>query len=541
MRKPMQAMGVRRRGFVGSLLALGIATPGALVGIAACGSHAPTTAGAAPLAVNGVYAVQIQSTSPSSLPACNSKTAGETAIVTSTHTLESCVSGVWVPVPCLIGGAVAFDSAADSLWACTQGSSGGPPGWSQITLPQGAPGATGATGAQGPEGDSGAQSLVLQVPELPGPNCPHGGTKIESGLDVNRDGQLETAEVASTSYVCDGANGDAGAPGSLVTVTAEPEGVHCPAGGQRIDIGIDTNGDGLLEANEIQHTAYVCSGAPAAFADGGSEQDASTGAGGSSNSPDASDGSTVATGPFCTVSASNEGAVKLTYWGGPVVSNAAVVLVNWNAAVQPTEVEAAPAMLAKMASIYSDVLAQYRSPTQNIGPGSFIESVIIPGGVTTPTLDEGELAQTLAADVASGVLPAPQLDSQGHSNTVFMIQFPPGLTLTLDGEKSCVNFCGYHSDVVINGVHVPFAAIPDFSVGSGCDSGCGSIWHTESAELVDMITDPEVNDASGIGPPLAWFDTTNGEIADICQDAVPSDFAAIWSNTQKACVQPCDQ
>jgi type VI protein secretion system component Hcp len=38
----------------------------------------------------------------------------------------------------------------------------------------------------------------------------------------------------------------------------------CPAGGQQIDIGVDTNGDGILEANEIQQTAYVCNGAAGA-------------------------------------------------------------------------------------------------------------------------------------------------------------------------------------------------------------------------------------------------------------------------------------
>ena len=90
----------------------------------------------------------------------NPKTAGETAIVTSSDTLESCVLGVWVPIPCLVGGAVAFDSAADSLWACTQ-SSGGAAQWKQITLPQGATGATGAhrepmgSRGQGPTGAAG--------------------------------------------------------------------------------------------------------------------------------------------------------------------------------------------------------------------------------------------------------------------------------------------------------------------------------------------------------------------------------------------------
>jgi hypothetical protein len=46
-----------------------------------------------------------------------------------------------------------------------------------------------------------------------------------------------------------------------VNVTPEPPGPNCANGGERIDIGIDTNGDGILEPNEIQKTAYVCNGA----------------------------------------------------------------------------------------------------------------------------------------------------------------------------------------------------------------------------------------------------------------------------------------
>jgi hypothetical protein len=54
-----------------------------------------------------------------------------------------------VPIPCLVGGAVAFDSATDSLWACTENIDGGPPMWAQITLPQGAIGSRRRSGRVG--------------------------------------------------------------------------------------------------------------------------------------------------------------------------------------------------------------------------------------------------------------------------------------------------------------------------------------------------------------------------------------------------------
>jgi hypothetical protein len=102
------------------------------------------------------------------------------------------------------------------------------------------------------------------VPEAPGTNCEFGGTKIESGLDTNGDGILQQSEVTSTSYVCNGAPGDAGASGakSLITITPVPvNSLQCQTGGQEIQTGIDTNGDGILEPSEVQNTAFVCNGA----------------------------------------------------------------------------------------------------------------------------------------------------------------------------------------------------------------------------------------------------------------------------------------
>jgi hypothetical protein len=47
------------------------------------------------------------------------------------------------------------------------------------------------------------------------------------------------------------------------------------AGGEKIDVGIDTNGDGILESSEIQKTAYVCNGIPQST-DGGAGTDTGT-------------------------------------------------------------------------------------------------------------------------------------------------------------------------------------------------------------------------------------------------------------------------
>lgn len=68
-------------------------------------------------------------------------------------------------------------------------------------------------------GNSGFNSITVNVAESPGANCADGGWKITSGLDngdgggVARDDTLQSGEVDSTSYVCNGATGATGATG----------------------------------------------------------------------------------------------------------------------------------------------------------------------------------------------------------------------------------------------------------------------------------------------------------------------------------------
>jgi uncharacterized repeat protein (TIGR01451 family) len=82
------------------------------------------------------------------------------------------------------------------LLACVAGQ------WSPVNLP---PGPQGPQGPQGPHGDAGpagAQSLVALVPIPAGFTCPAGGTEVEVGLDKNGDGVLEPNEVQQTAVIC---------------------------------------------------------------------------------------------------------------------------------------------------------------------------------------------------------------------------------------------------------------------------------------------------------------------------------------------------
>jgi OmcA/MtrC family decaheme c-type cytochrome len=109
------------------------------------------------------------------------------------------------------------------------------------------------------DGENGTNSLAETSPEAAGANCANGGTKVEVGVDSNGNGQLDPAEVSGTSYVCNGEGAN-----SLVRTSAEVAGTNCPFGGTRIETGLDLNHNGALDADEVDAaaTSYVCNFGP---------------------------------------------------------------------------------------------------------------------------------------------------------------------------------------------------------------------------------------------------------------------------------------
>src|SRR5690606_2695040 len=150
-------------------------------------------------------------------------------------------------------------------------------------------------------GEDGFDALITSSPEPAGPNCPAGGQRLASGLDLDRDGVLAEAEERSLAYVCHGVDGFT----SLVKVTAEPAGPHCFAGGQRVESGVDWDRDGVLSPSEVENTVYVCHGQTGATgadgqdgADGKDGKDGQDGADGKDgqNGADGKDGQDGADG-----------------------------------------------------------------------------------------------------------------------------------------------------------------------------------------------------------------------------------------------------
>ncbi len=111
--------------------------------------------------------------------------------------------------------------------------------------PAGPQGAQGTTGSQGATGASGAESRVLLSTEPPGSNCVDGGTKVQVGVDTNGNGALDASEVQQTAYVCNGTSSgpDGGAPTGTVAIgQACSTTGDCIAGATCVDL---TTGTGV--------------------------------------------------------------------------------------------------------------------------------------------------------------------------------------------------------------------------------------------------------------------------------------------------------
>jgi hypothetical protein len=80
---------------------------------------------------------------------------------------------------------------------------------SNLTGPSGSSGPQGVAGTNGTNGTNGLNALIKTTAEPAGSNCANGGTKIETGLDADGNGTLDAGEVnaSQTQYVCNGGSG----------------------------------------------------------------------------------------------------------------------------------------------------------------------------------------------------------------------------------------------------------------------------------------------------------------------------------------------
>jgi hypothetical protein len=107
----------------------------------------------------------------------------------------------------------------------------------------------------GVDGQDGLTPLIEITDEAPGAQCPNGGKQLTIGYDTNGDAMIDV--VSRITFVCNGVDGTDGQNG-LISVVTEPPGVNCTFGGHRVQVGLDTNGDGTLQPSEVESTFFVC-------------------------------------------------------------------------------------------------------------------------------------------------------------------------------------------------------------------------------------------------------------------------------------------
>jgi hypothetical protein len=218
---------------------------------------------------------------------------------------------------------------------------------------------------------------------------------------------------------------------------------------------------------------------------------------------------------------------KLYYYGGPVISHAKVYAVMWGAEVDATTQKQIRGFLENVVnSTYMDWLTEYATSikavdgragtNQGIGRGSFAGQVVIHPAHTSTNLDDKDIQAELDAQIDAGNLPKPDGD------TLYMTYFPPGVSITIEGQGSCSSFCAYHEGFVSKKFgNVFYGVMPD--LGGMCSFGCGfqassfdSLTDVSSHELIEAVTDPFPTPADKPAYPQAWNTTDGNEIGDLC-------------------------
>ncbi len=227
----------------------------------------------------------------------------------------------------------------------------------------------------------------------------------------------------------------------------------------------------------------------------------------------------------------------LTYYNGALLTNVEVFTVFWGGAWE--DQPALVTLAGKLNEFFNfivtssliDQLAEYSVPGKTIGQGKWIGTKTIstsPGSVIDDSSIQATLQQWLGNEPS---MPQP------NGNIVYFIYLPPGTSVTLGTDSSCLKFGGYHN--VVAGKNISYAVEPFCLSDGGVLGQLDFLTLTSSHELCEAITDPVP------GQGWYWFkDKKNqGEIGDICESAPNAEeriggflVQREWSNKSNGCV-----
>ena len=168
---------------------------------------------------------------------------------------------------------------------------------------------------------------------------------------------------------------------------------------------------------------------------------------------------------------------------------------------------------------------------QYIGRGNYAGTLTL-ANVPSGDVTDAQVQSTIDQAFVAGTLPPPD------DNTLYALYFPTGVSITLDGSKSCSAFGAYHDAIIETQRHnTYYLVMPD------CGSSFKSMTSVSTHELVEAITDNIPTPGSSPDYPQAWNDSTGNEMGDLCEGSsgtVTTDFGMftvqdIWDERTQGC------
>ena len=223
---------------------------------------------------------------------------------------------------------------------------------------------------------------------------------------------------------------------------------------------------------------------------------------------------------------------KLVYNGGRLIQKVEVYTIFWGAHWAHTH--SYVNLATKINSFFSavlvspliDQLTEYNTPQYKINHGTLRGTKTITAGAPAPgsSITDSKIQHALNGWIAAHTVPPPD------ANSLYFIYTDVNVKVVMGGSASCVNFCGYHSNVGNT-----FYAVMPFPGCPGCLGGLNAfdaLTGTSSHELCEAITDAI--------PGTGWYDNFNGEIGDICawqfKKVAGYNVQLEWSNKANKCV-----
>jgi hypothetical protein len=241
----------------------------------------------------------------------------------------------------------------------------------------------------------------------------------------------------------------------------------------------------------------------------------------------------------------------LQYYGGPVISNAKVYAVFWGDKVDSdVQANVGPFFANILDSTYIDWLSEYdtnrtavdgrQGTAQHIGRGSFAGSITIHPAHGSKSLSDADVQKELDDQIAAGKLPP------ASDNNLYMVYFPSGVSIAIEGQRSCSAFCAYHEGFKSprTGQSTFYGVMPTCGFGCG-GSGMEGQSAVSSHECLEAITDPFPTPGDKPAYPQAWNDAGGQEIADLCQEGsgvvnghgLSSTVSWEWDNSIGGCAK----